>query len=204
MNVIKLQIFAALLALSSFAYGEKTQVFIASASDGIYTSELDSKTGALSAPKLAAEFKLGGFLALHPNQKVLYATANIAKKQGGVIGFTIDSDGSLSEMSSQSADGGRLCHISLDSTSQVLMGANYGDGNVVSFPLNKKGSIGKLASIQQHEGSSINPKRQTKPHAHSIYAGPDNRFAYAPDLGIDKVMVYKLDLDTANVTRRNL
>ena len=193
-------IFFTLTSLCNVISGQVTQVFIASASDGIYTSELDSETGALSAPQLKAEFKLGGFLALHPNQKVLYATANVAKKQGGGISFAVQSDCSLTEMSRQSAGGGRLCHISLDATSQVLMGANYGDGNVVSFPLTEKGSIGKLASLQQHAGSSINPKRQTKPHAHSIYAGPDNRFAYAPDLGIDKVMVYKLDLDTAKLT----
>ena len=49
------------------------------------------------------------------------------------------------------------------------------------------GKIGAVASLMQHKGSSVNKQRQEGPHAHSIYAGPDNKFAYAPDLGIDQV-----------------
>jgi 6-phosphogluconolactonase len=39
----------------------------------------------------------------------------------------------------------------------------------------------------------VDPKRQTAPHAHSINVSPDNRFAFAADLGLDKVLIYKLD-----------
>ena len=78
--------------------------------------------------------------------------------------------------------------------------ANYPEGNVVSLPINQDGSISPLVSQHQHEGSSIHPQRQTKPHAHSIYAGPNNQFAYAPDLGIDKVMIYRITPKTAKLT----
>ena len=175
-------------------------VFIASADRGIYSSQLDPETGALTPPKHVATFGKGGFLTIHPNQKTLYATGEMSKKVGGVIAFTINPDTSLTEIGRQSAQGKRLCHISLDAASNILMAANYGDGNVVSFPLKTDGQIGKLASLQQHTGSSINKKRQNNPHAHSIYAGPDNRFAYAPDLGIDKVMIYSINHQTAKLT----
>ena len=34
---------------------------------------------------------------------------------------------------------------------------------------------------------------KTGPHAHSINLDPANRFAFAADLGLDKVLVYKFD-----------
>src|SRR5688500_20093152 len=37
--------------------------------------------------------------------------------------------------------------------------------------------------------------RQDAPHAHCIVADPSNRFALAADLGVDRVLVYRLDLD---------
>jgi len=177
-----------------------TDVYIASAKEGIFTSQLNLETGALTPPKQVANIAHSGFLTLHPNKKFIYATGDAEKKVGGVIAFSINSDASLTEISRQSAQGKRLCHISLDATSQMLMGANYGDGNVVSFPLKSDGSLGKLISLEQHSGSSINKNRQTGPHAHSIYAGPDNQFAYAPDLGIDKIMIYRIDPTTAKLT----
>ncbi len=45
----------------------------------------------------------------------------------------------------------------------------------------------------QHRGSGPNPRRQEGPHAHSIVLDPHNRFAFAPDLGLDKIMVYRFD-----------
>ena len=42
-------------------------------------------------------------------------------------------------------------------------------------------------------GSSVDQQRQKGPHAHSINLDPANRFAFAADLGLDKVLVYKFD-----------
>jgi 6-phosphogluconolactonase len=39
----------------------------------------------------------------------------------------------------------------------------------------------------------VNPERQEGPHAHSINLDAANRFAFAADLGLDKVLVYRFD-----------
>jgi 6-phosphogluconolactonase len=62
---------------------------------------------------------------------------------------------------------------------------------VTSFPV-KSGVIAAAASTMKHDGKGTH-ERQDKPHAHSIYAGPKNDFVYAPDLGIDQVMIYGFD-----------
>lgn len=40
------------------------------------------------------------------------------------------------------------------------------------------GSLGEPADFVQHKGSSINPERQERPHAHSVVAEPNNRYVY--------------------------
>src|SRR5204862_3073418 len=62
------------------------------------------------------------------------------------------------------------------------------------------GSLEKAASAIQHEGSSVNKARQEGPHAHSINVSPDNRFAIAADLGLDKLLIYKLDATKGTLT----
>ena len=47
-------------------------------------------------------------------------------------------------------------------------------------------------------GSSVTP-RQKAPHAHSIHVGPNNKYAFAPDLGIDKVLVFSFDEKTGAI-----
>jgi 6-phosphogluconolactonase len=44
----------------------------------------------------------------------------------------------------------------------------------------------------QHKGTSVNPGRQESPHAHCITLDPANQLAMVADLGLDKVMIYRL------------
>ena len=45
----------------------------------------------------------------------------------------------------------------------------------------------------------MDPKRQTGPHSHFITTDPANRFAFCCDLGLDKVLIYRLDLNRASL-----
>jgi 6-phosphogluconolactonase len=61
------------------------------------------------------------------------------------------------------------------------------------LPILGDGKLGEATGFYQHQGSSVNPKRQEGPHAHSINLDAANRFAFAADLGLDKVLVYRFD-----------
>ncbi len=71
---------------------------------------------------------------------------------------------------------------------------------VAALPVGDDGKLSAAASQMQHAGSSVNPDRQKEPHAHSINVSPDNRFAVAADLGLDKLLVYKFDAATSTLT----
>ncbi len=183
--------------LPTVSFGEMTRVFVGTGNAGIYTMELNEKNGALQGLTQAYKASGTGFLAMKPGGEYLYATVK-EEKQGTVVSLKVEG-AQLQETSQQSYPGGGLCHISLDATNGVLFGADYGGGSVVSFPLVEDSTVGAYASFVKHQGSSIHPKRQKKPYAHSFYAGPQNRYAYAVDLGTDKVEIYRFDSKTATI-----
>jgi 6-phosphogluconolactonase len=172
-------------------------------SKGIYVAPFDAKTGNLGQVRLAAELERPSFLTIHPNGKHLYAVGEISGG-AGVTAYRIDAaTGRLQTINQSPAVGSGPCHISLDQTGRMAMIANYGSGSVVSYQIRQDGSLSDPISFIQHEGSSVHPKRQAGPHAHSINASPDNRYAYACDLGLDEVLIYQIDPATGTLTPNN-
>lgn len=178
-------------------------------SEGIYVSWFDDASGALTPPVLAAQARNPGFLALHPSLAVLYAVSEVAdrdgKPTGGILSFAIDErTGILTQKSEQPSGGVGPCHVSVDRTGRAVLAANYSGGSVICLGLETDGSLrpvvtGSPGGFIQHEGRSVNEKRQEKPHAHSIHPSADGRFAITCDLGIDKVLVHALDVGKATL-----
>jgi 6-phosphogluconolactonase len=167
-------------------------------SRGIYRFTLDSKTGAASAPVLAVETKNPSFLAIHPNGRFLYAVGEIAsfggKPSGAVSAFAVDpKTGDLVLLNQQPSEGTGPCHLVVDKAGKNVLVANYGGGSVAVLPIGPDGKLAPASSVRQHEGSGPNKGRQEKPHAHGIYLSADGRFAFSPDLGADRVFVYRYD-----------
>jgi len=169
-------------------------------SKGIYVSRLDLATGKLTAPELAVTTTNPSFLAIHPSHTLLYSVGEMesfqGKKTGAVSAFSIDSTtGRLTLLNQQPSGGGGPCHLVVDKTGKYVLVANYGGGSVAALPVGADGKLGEATAFVQHSGSSANPQRQKGPHAHSINLDAANRFAFAADLGLDQVLVYKF---TAN------
>ena len=167
-------------------------------SKGIYAFRFDAATGKLSPLGLAAEISSPSFLAVHPNHQYLYAVNEMGgsdgQKSGAVSAFSIDLKTSkLTFLNQVPSHGVGPCHLSLDKTGKILLVANYESGSVAVFPVDPDGRLRDASAAIQHKGSSVNKERQEGPHAHCIFASPDNRFALAADLGLDKVLVYRFD-----------
>lgn len=168
-------------------------------SRGIYRSMLDLETGNLSDPVLAAQARNPSFLEIHPNGKFLYAVSE-AGGAGSVSAYAIDTGaGDLKLLNQQPSGGAGPCHVSIDHAGKNLLVANYGSGSASVIPIELDGRLGELTGFVQHEGSSVNPNRQKEPHAHSINVSPDDRFAFVADLGIDKIMIYRLDIEKGSI-----
>jgi 6-phosphogluconolactonase len=173
-----------------------------SPSKGIYVAGFDSKTGKLDPPVLAAEAKSPSFVAIAPSKKFLYSVSEGDSKEGAVSSFSInEATGKLTLLNSASSKGSGPCHVSVDPTGKVLMVANYGSGHVASIPIKADGSLGEAASSYlQGPASNADPSRQKGPHAHSVNTDKAGKFAFACDLGCDKIFIYKLDAAAGKMT----
>jgi len=184
-----------LVFISAFASGDK---------GAIHAFQFDTKTGALQPREQTVGIRNPFFLAISPDKHFLYAID--AEKFGPpddefVTAYSIESGtGRLQRLNQQTTRGTASCYLDVDRTGKTVLVANYSSGSVAALPVQKDGSLGEAASFMQHTGTSEDPARQKGPNAHSIVVSPDNRFALSADLGIDKIMIYRLDAATATLT----
>ena len=175
-------------------------------SEGIYVSRFNSETGALSPAILAAKITSPMFINFHPTKPVLYAIGETKAADGKTLGhvasYTVDrATGKLTLLNQQPGGGDALCYVLIDATGRVALTAAYREGYVAAHPLRNDGSLGEYTSLVRHSGSSVH-LRQKSPHAHSIDLDPANRFALVDDLGIDRVLTYRLDPATSKLTQQ--
>lgn len=172
--------------------------YTAKNSKGIYAYRFSAASRKLILLGLVAETANPSFLAIDATGKFLYAVNELEKYKGepsgSISAFAIDKkSGKLSRLNQVASRGTDPCYVSLDQSGRYVLVANYGSGSVAAFPVLQDGSIGEAASFVQHSGSGPDRERQEGPHAHWIGVTPDNHFAMAADLGIDEVLVYRLN-----------
>jgi 6-phosphogluconolactonase len=166
--------------------------------EGIYLYRFDATSGALEQVGVARNVDNPSYLTIRPDQTYLYAANEVGdfggQSSGAVSAFSIDpQSGALTFINQQPTGGAAPCYVTVDASGQYVLSANYTGGSVCVHPVQADGSLGEATDFIQHEGSSVNPRRQEGPHAHSINLSPDNRFAFAADLGMDKLLIYKLE-----------
>ena len=172
-------------------------------SKGIYAWRFHPATGKLTAIGLVGEAASPSFLAVHPNHKFLYAVDEISnfegKREGSVSAFSMDTaTGQLKLLNTVSSRGDGPCHLAIDPSSKWLIAANYGSGSVAEYPVHDDGTLGEASAFDQHSGSSVNPQRQAGPHAHSAVLSPDGKSVFVADLGLDRILSYKVGGLTPN------
>ena len=171
--------------------------YTSGASKGIYLYHFDPVAMRLYPTQVVEGVENPSFVAIHPTGKYLLAVNELAefngKPGGGVSSFQLDpKTGTAKFLNSQSTKGAAPCHIVIGKKGTHAFVANYSGGSVAAFPIEQDGQLRPASAFVQHEGHSVHP-RQAAPHAHSINLDAANRFAVVADLGLDKVLIYKLN-----------
>ena len=171
-------------------------------SEGVYVYRFNTSTGE-SVKVSSVAIQNPSYLSVSPNEKYVYAVQEVdSKVQGGgqVSSFTFNkTDGRLTPVNTQSSGGNNPCYVQVDNTGKWVFVGNYSSGTLSVYSVNNDGSLGSPATIQ-HSGIGPNKQRQEGPHVHCTVISPDNKWLYVPDLGIDKVMIYKFDEKTGKLT----
>lgn len=164
--------------------------YTSAGSNGIYVYDFNKTSG---EAKLLSSVKTSNpsYLAVAPNQKFVY-TVN-EDNPGMVTAFQFNKDsGTLTKLNDVVSAGAHPCYISINKKGTHLVVGNYTGGNLAVIDVRENGLINQPKQIVQHNGNSVNRARQEKAHVHSTVFSPDNNFLFVPDLGMDKIMIYKI------------
>ena len=136
-----------LLMMFSTVYAKSIDVYFGTytsgnnGSKGIYRSVLDTDTGELAAPVLAAEAKNPSFIEIHPGGRFLYAVSE-SGGAGTVSAYAIDPDTKkLKLLNSRPSGGSGPCHVNIDHSGKNVLVANYGSGSASVIPIKSDGSL---------------------------------------------------------------
>lgn len=171
---------------------------------GIHSFTFDPDTGSLSELFVNEGIRNPSYLCFDPKREYLYCVNEYkefeGKASGAVSAFKIEpGTGKLTFLNQKASHGTDPCHLIIDKTGRNLYVANFASGSVAVLPINADGSLEEASCVIQHEGTSINPTRQTGPHAHAVEISNDNRFAFVPELGVDRLMIYALDVENGKL-----
>lgn len=165
--------------------------------EGIYVYEL--RDGHL-VERSSAKTVNASFLVMDRAQRFLFAT-NELKEYEGQFGGAVSAfrfhpeDDSLTFLNTQPVHGADPCHVETDAAGRFLYCANFMSGSVTVLPIAPDGSLKEDCCFVQHEGSSVDPRRQKGPHAHGVFFDPTGERLFIPDLGMDRVVCYCLQQD---------
>ncbi len=188
------------MSMSASPIASQYLLYVGVYGKGIYAFRYHPDSAQFDSLGLAGEFPNPSFIATDSGNRFLYAVSEADRGNGAVGSFKIDrTSGKLTALNQHSSEGVAPCHLAVDGTTKLLVAANYGTGSVPVFPIEADGSLGNRTALLTAQGSSADPKRQEGPHAHETVISADNRFLYVPDLGLDKIRIYRIDAATHKV-----
>ncbi len=163
-------------------------------SEGIYVYTFDSETGELKYKNKATGIDNPSFLTISPDLKSVYAVSESSKNPTGMVySYGYDSStGSLTFKNKESAGGDGPCYVSVDKTGKYIFTANYGSGSLAAVPIMADGSLGSAVQEIYNKGKMVDGKEGPS-RMHAAVISPDNNYLFAPNLGTDKIGVYRFN-----------
>jgi 6-phosphogluconolactonase len=184
---------------------------------GIHMFQVNRATGEMTP---AGNYETGtspSCLVVNPAGTRLYSaneTDRVGKdKEGTVSAFAIDrADGKLTLLNSVGSGGAGPTYVSIHPSGRFVLVANYFGGSIAVLPILSDGRLGAATGVKNDAGK-IGPTKATnappgsfaasghdRTHAHMIEADPSGRFVLHADLGLDKIFVWKFDVQKGALT----
>ena len=167
-------------------------------SDGIYHTYFHTNSGKFEQVRRVVKVDSPNFLTSHPTDQLIYAVCKWGQKQG-VIGYQLTNKNDLVEFTRMACPDGLGCHISVHPSGNFLLTTQYRGGSVALFPINPDGTLEPPRVTDHHGGSQVIPSRQSQPHPHWCGFSPCGNFALVPDLGIDQIVIYRVNAETPSI-----
>lgn len=196
---MRMKLLFLLLLLSCSALSQTYYMFVGTytnaGSKGIYVYKFNASTGKAEWVSNTEGVVNPSYLAIAPNKKFIFAVTETARENAGsVSSFSFDhSSGKLTLINKQQSGGDNPCYVTVSKNNEWICVANYSGGSLSAFPVNTDGSLQPYSQLVQHTGTGANKQRQEKAHVHSTVFSPAQDYLFSPDLGLDKVFIYKFN-----------
>lgn len=175
-------------ALAAPAHAATTFAYISSPNDGLISQyRLDESNGAISLVEQTQAGDKVNPMALSPDGKTLFAAQRVAPFT--VLVYSIDGKTGQLHKRSQAPLADSLAYLSTDRSGRFLMGASYGGAVLTVQAIDADQRVSDKAEVYK-----------TGPFAHSIRSDISDRFVYAGNLGVDKVLQFSQDKQTGALT----
>ena len=183
-----------LMSCSSQEYYLFIGTYTKTGSKGIYVYSFNAKNGTVKWISNTDSSSNPSFVTISKNQKYLYAVNETGGPDPGrVSAYSFDKkNGELHFLNSTLSGGDAPCHLAASDDNKWLTVANYSSGTTTVFPLNDDGSIKPYSQIIYDSIYRASDDNST-PHVHETVFSPGEKFLLTPDLGLDKVIVYKFN-----------
>ena len=124
---------------------------------------------------------------------------------------SIARSGHLTLLNTVSSEGAGPAHLSIHPSGKYVLAANYAGGTVAVLPIQENGELGSATDVVQDQGvvgpehahsapvGSFAISGHDKPHAHMIQADAGGRFVFASDLGLDRIFIWKFDVENGKL-----
>lgn len=171
-------------------------VYFGTHGDYIYNAVFNLEDGSFSNVQKAANVVRPTWFVQDPGGQYLYSVSEVGnngESNGQVVAFRMDrQSGALTELNRAGSGGSGPTNMVYDKFHNSLVVANYGGGQVAVLPLAADGKVQPASSVLADFGSGPSP-RQTQAHAHSITLVNKTHDVLVPDLGADRVFIYRLN-----------
>lgn len=169
--------------------------------EGLILAELDPAHATLRRVTVLPDLPSPSFLAVSPAGTAAYVTGSVETPEGGhgILSSLSLQGTSLAVSGSVETGSTGPCHVSVTHDGRHAVVANYGGGATSVISLDPDGPVRERADVAQHQGSSVDPERQESPHAHSATFDPTEARVLVCDLGLDRILVYRVGTDSGRL-----
>lgn len=188
------------LVISTLIFGQENShqkfyvgTYTSAGAKGIYLCSFNTTSGDIKVEKSFSGIENPSFLKLSPNKNFLYAVSEAGDKGSFVYAYKVEDDKNLALLNKQTSNGNGPCHVDVSGDGKFVAAATYGGGTTSLYPVSENGSLGRASTVMVNSGTSVEEKRQNKPHAHSIKFSTRNDLIYSADLGTDQLDIYQLE-----------
>lgn len=162
--------------------------------DGIHQFRVAANGSLSGGTAVATDIINPSYLALSQDGQFMYAVSETGPDVdtvGYVHAYAKQASGKWKFLNKQPSHAFAPCYVAVHPSGKFVSLANYVGGTIAVYPVAEDGSLKIASAIVTLEGGSEHP-RQDSSHPHATVFTPDGQYMFVPDLGANKVWVFKI------------